>query len=414
VSFEFPCHSPKSYSKLITMRCDVLHWLLPRKQILAYLTHDPNIFELDGGTDFKSEEVTMLLAIARDDTVGCKFWACCFTIAPIATWGAKISSFFHSCPVHGFLWPKKSCKDCIWKGRMAVVLARGDWLVTFKAELINLDMGLADDYLRRCDAAYSRQMMEDFNNCRFAMAQRMDQSFGFWLEIPWTSCAIAAPLFCSDTTSDAFLSEVRYSKQHAAKCVHDFDRGLARDRNLTNMNRFLYDSTFPDNLNLRRAVNDWITNDCVTMFPVLATELLGYCSAQTVIQLLEAVHHLVNQRQGYARAGLPASLSSSLRRRQNDDLSQTLFRENLGRYLSSLDTLLPGSFDSRSDLIRNVYGFSLESMHGDADDVAEQLNAVKTTARSLVIPRPLAICDKEVSVRRQHIMDTLVTHKTLV
>ncbi len=100
------------------------------------------------------------------------------------------------------------------------------------------------------------------------------------------------------------------------------------------MNKLFYDPEFSDNV--AAAMDDWANTHNQVMHPVLCKTLLEYCSAQTVMQILESIHRLVNIKQGQARKSTPASLSAFLRRRANGDLRQPQFREHMTRHSYSI------------------------------------------------------------------------------
>ena len=92
----------------------------------------------------------------------------------------------------------------------------------------------------------------------------------------------------------------------------------------------------------------------------LPQELMKYCSALTCVQQLEAQHHYLNQKLSIGRASLPASTCAYLRRRMNNDVLDSSFRKNLGRYIENLSSLVCAKWSTRSEplqLIRGKYFF---------------------------------------------------------
>ena len=88
-----------------------------------------------------------------------QFWSLCQICFQIASWGVKVSRFFHSCPLPSHFYSEKPCQ-CQWKGRMSVRLAQGCWIDTFSQELMSLPLGPAKRFLVRLDVK-ERERLED-------------------------------------------------------------------------------------------------------------------------------------------------------------------------------------------------------------------------------------------------------------
>lgn len=80
---------------------EVLAWLMPRQSALKLLAHDP--LKAEDAQDFKTDECALLTELTQDGYECKKFWATCGMLYELTKWGANLSAFFHSCPVHGFV-----------------------------------------------------------------------------------------------------------------------------------------------------------------------------------------------------------------------------------------------------------------------------------------------------------------------
>ena len=172
----------------------MLNWLLPRRQAILYLAQD-----LDGNSaDFSTKEISLLKnVVVEEGNQSCKFWAVANLCLQLASWGASVSAFFHSCPLsnHPLQPNKPSCQDCVWKGRMAVKLAQGTWLQSFSQDLLNLTIGRARQLLDRLPESTRNALVQEFSQCKTAMTQQFLLVFSYWRELPWRICAVAANLF---------------------------------------------------------------------------------------------------------------------------------------------------------------------------------------------------------------------------
>lgn len=337
------------------LRFEVLHWLIPRRQALLYLSQD-----LDGNSpDFTSKEISLLQAVVSEDgQEASKFWAVANLCFQLSSWGANCSSFFHSCPLstHSHQPNQPSCRNCVWKNRMAVKLAQGVWIQTFSQELLNMTMGPAHSFMMRLDKANRDDLCEQFSQCKSAMAQRFLQVFSYWKELPWRLCAIATNLFYISDDSEVESTYIEASKLFASEALEMWKnitssgvRGQAggQGHGHFQMARLFLDPTFPGNLSAY--VVYWASSSDRVMPSALSKELMKYCSALTCMQVLEAQHHYVNQRMSFGRAALPASTCAWLRRRTNADVFDIRFKQNLGEYIGKLPSLLPSSCSSRAE-----------------------------------------------------------------
>ena len=327
--------------------------MLPRREALAHLCSDlagVSTTKTDSGSsnnsghDFTPKEIAIIGSICKQDfsdEVAVKFWAVAFLVWQLADWGAGISAFFHSCPLHGYKAGEPSCKDCCWKGRMSVVLAQGTWLPTFSGQLVNAPPGAAQGFLDNLSSNVSETLIEDFRTCKIAMVQRFQQVYGYWREIPWRLCAVGMPLFHNTP------ERVAASKAFALDAIEQWNQGKLRDRHHFQMAQKFLDPSHKNGLYAHLV--HWSRSPSHDMPQMLAKELMKYTSALTTMQRLEAQHHYVNTRMSNARASLPASLCASLRRRSNKDLETQSFRKHLDKYVESLPKLLAVKWDSRND-----------------------------------------------------------------
>ena len=328
----------------------MLDWLLPRRQAIKFLAADIKDGEKEHLVEFTRKEVDMITE-AIDDNQSPLFWAKCNLCFQLAEWGGTLSRFLHSCPLqeHFLTTTNEPCKNCSWKGRMAVRLAQGSWLDEFAQSLLNMPNGPANNFLGKVSQQDRDTLLNEYAACKVSMAQRFIQSFGFWREIPWRICAIACSLFYGPehaAASKAFANDVleQWATYKNKKSGHASFH-VAR--------RFL-DNSYPGNLSAY--VVYWASSlSTVTEMPdPLAQELLKYCSSLTVMQSLEAQHHFLNMKVSFGRASLPASTCAFLRRRVNDDVRDPLFRMRLSHLFGRMSKLVVSEWDKRTESWSNI------------------------------------------------------------
>ena len=385
----------KSFASLFKLTCptlvssrwnyiyDVLAWLLPRQQALEHLAADLQSQTNDSFTDFSEKELRLMLAVTcKDSGQYFMFWASCCLSHELACWGASVSSYLHSCPVHDWNPGHSSC-NCQFKGRMGCKLAQGLWLDDFSTRLMNLPFSKAEAFLDKLTIEDRNSLLQQYQACKVSMVQRFLQVYDFWKVLPWRALAMGTVLFCETTLPAEVLSMyAASSKAYASEILLTWDsHNTAGGRQFShNVTRKFLDPSFPDNL--RFEVQQWSQSTSNVMPPKLARTLMQYCSALTVMQMLEGQHHYLNMQVAGARASLPASTCALLRRRCNQDLNDPRFRKNLSHYMRQIPKLVPFDWDSRRDLIRYVYGFSLDMMYKDVTQEAEQLEAAKLALQS--------------------------------
>ena len=334
------------------MRKEVLDWLIPRRPALLFLGAD-----LDTGAsttssvaDFSKKELTMISEALGTSKKAHQFWATCLLCIQLANWGASVSRYFHSCPLASHFHSTTPCKNCQWKGRMAVRLAQGSWIDDFSKTLLRLTTGQAPSFLTKLGHDKRCLLERDYGSCRVAMIQRFQQVFSFWRELPWRICAVGIHLF-DDITDDPECSEqyIKTSKLFAQSVIEQWDNTKVNQKGNHHFQtaKLFLDETFASNL--RAYIVFWASSSEHRMPDPLAHTLMKYCSALTVMQSLEAQHHYLAQRVSFGRASLPAATCAYLRRRTNGDLQMLSFRKHLNRYLGEFSKLVAIKWDRRSD-----------------------------------------------------------------
>ena len=325
---------------------------MPRRQAIAHLGRDLATAatlnaESDSHVDshdFTAKEISVLATITKQETQeSLQFWATANLVWQLAQWGAGLSGFFHSCPIHGYTKGQASCEGCPWKGRMAVKLAQGFWLTNFSEELINWPPGPAADLLSQLATDTAQILIRDFSNCKVAMAQRFQQVFGFWRQLPWRLCAVAMPLFEQGEPS---ARVIQASKAFCRDALQQWGQGSMRDRGLFKMSQKFLDPHVAGSLYAH--VEFWARSADATIPDLLSLELMKYCSSLTTMQRLEAQHHYLNQHVAGGRRSLPASVCAFLRRRANTDLETASFRRHIDRYILQMDKLVAVKWATRS------------------------------------------------------------------
>ena len=146
------------------------------------------------------------------------------------------------------------------------------------------------------------------------------------------------------------------SRRRALELMHDFDRSDSRT-SLGAVNWYF----FGDPAN-RNHVSNWAKHG-QPLPRKLVNILWGYVTSLTVMQRLEARHHLVSMAVSRGRALSVPGVVSGLRRRFNGDVHQASFRSDFPQLLNSFDQLLPQQWSSKKQLLEMVYGFGLDQLH---------------------------------------------------
>ena len=423
----------KSFAALFKVTCptlvssrwnfiyDVLDWLLPRQESLVHLAADLQSQSSDSFTEFSEKELKLMVAVTTSDSeTYLKFWALCQLSYELACWGANVSSFLHSCPIHDWTPGRRSC-SCPFKGRMGSKLAQGLWLDQFSQQLLNLPFSRAQTFLDKLPQQERSSLLEQYHTRKVAMAQRFLQVYDFWKVLPWRILAVGAVLFCEENLpADLQDMYAATSKAFAAEVLQNWDQNSAcGGRQFThNVTRKFLDPSLSGSL--RSEMERWSRDTTNIMPQKLARTLMQYCSALTVMQMLEGQHHYLNMQVGGARASLPASTCAFLRRRCNNDLTDPRFRKNLSHYMKHIPKLIPFEWESRRDLIRYVYGFALDMMYKDVTQEAGQLEAAKLALQSHHVSSQArahtdgsvgSVSGQEKSIRAAHVHQRLTEGK---
>lgn len=392
------------------IRYEVLNWMIGRREALADL--DPQQSQSQSA-DFSQKELNMMCSALNESNESSEFWATCHLLHHLGSWGANVSKFFHACPLMSHFHAAKPCKNCHWKGRMSVRLAQGTWIDEFSQQLVAIPLGLATRFLRKLNTEKSKTLENDFISCKMAMAQRFLQSYSFWREIPWRLCAVALVLFDDSIPQDPSLTEklVQTSKLFAQDCLDQWTGNSSKGNESFLMARKFMDKHSENNLVAYLVY--WASSPDPAMPTPLALELLKYTSSLTVMQSLEAQHHFLNQKVSFGRASLPASTCAFLRRRVNNDVQETQFKENLSRLIGQPSHLVAVKCERRAELIQHVYGFSLDSMYNEKIEMQEKLLEAKSKfqrGQRLNLDRePLP--PKEQAMRLEHVNAKLSSGK---
>ena len=94
----------------------------------------------------------------------------------------------------------------------------------------------------------------------------------------------------------------------------------------------------------RAHLEAWATSQVQEMHPPMWHELMAYSTGLSVMQRLESRHSLLKRFLGFRWRQLPATLSATARRKQNKDLSSSLFQEHLEECLANIGELWPGTW----------------------------------------------------------------------
>lgn len=86
----------------------------------------------------------------------------------------------------------------------------------------------------------------------------------------------------------------------------------------------------------------------------LFLELAGYATGLTAMQRLESRHHIISTKAGISRhKGVP-QISADMRRAQNGDIGDPVFQANFANYLSRINELCLGTWESLTELYDNI------------------------------------------------------------
>ncbi|CAE7233349.1 unnamed protein product [Symbiodinium necroappetens] len=141
------------------------------------------------------------------------------------------------------------------------------------------------------------------------------------------------------------------------------------------------------------------------MFAPMYNELIGYSAALVCMQRLESRHSVLKRMLSFRLRQNPATLSASIRRRQNRDLEQPKFQQNLVEYLSSIGELYQGQWSCKTQLLAQVGKESAMAEHAPLTDLRQKKEAF---AESLaLLCRGEAQADDQLAIMREHVKATL-------
>ena len=285
------------------------------------------------------------------------FWCTAGLCYQLACWGASVSSFFHACPLsihpHEKGTGKPSCKNCQWKNRMASKLSQGVWLGQYSQEILDAPLGQANKFLKNLNRTKQEYLLDQFTQCKTAMAQRFIQVYSYWRELPWRLCSIALCLFYMGDDEEMAKEYTNASKRFALDCLDKWKElqststGERGGYKMFLMTKFFLDPAYPNGL--AQYVYYWGHSTDTTMPPALSQVLMQYASSLTSMQMLEAEHHYLSQRVSFGRASLPASTCAYLRRRANPDVHQQVFKDNIERFIGCLSELVASKWNNRTE-----------------------------------------------------------------
>ena len=178
-------------------RRDVLSWVIPRQEPIKALRAE----ELNTSHDLSSDELKFLsVAVAADEDVAspgerCRarlFWTMATLLQPLADWGHNVVSWLAACPCPKPCEAKRSkTAGCVLKGARAISLACGkmaDFINQLHATGVSHRSMLL---MRSLERSVSSQLLTEFNSAKSRMLLRVQQSFGFWSERPWSILRMA-------------------------------------------------------------------------------------------------------------------------------------------------------------------------------------------------------------------------------
>ena len=164
----------------------------------------------------------------------------------------------------------------------------------------------------------------------------------------------------------------------------------------------------------RAHLEAWATSQVQEMHPPMWHELMAYSTGLSVMQRLESRHSLLKRFLGFRWRQLPATLSATARRKQNKDLSSSLFQEHLEECLANIGELWPGTWRSKTELLQQLAQSSAQAIHDPLSEIRlEQQNFSDTLAR-LCLSSGDAVPDADnepSSLMREHVRAALERHK---
>lgn len=170
----------------------MLDWIIPRRSPLQALRVDM----LQESHDLDAQDISFLTALAGNSKQAQVFWCTCLVIQPLVNFGHEVVTWLHSCAC--------GCgptQECNLKGRRSIELASGK-ASEFVARLSQVKLtkfaSEAHRSLLSTDAETANNLLSDFNSAKAHISLRMQQTFGFWRELPWSLLQVGECLVCDD------------------------------------------------------------------------------------------------------------------------------------------------------------------------------------------------------------------------
>ena len=338
--------------------------MVRRKAAIEFLLADDSYNS--NSKEMSQKELDMLTSVADGaSSEGLKFWATAFTVKVLSDWGVSTSVWFRGCQCSH--QTEKEQKQCPLKGRRGINLACGAWK-SFIEDLnkltLNKDALLAISKLEVLPGGqiFSAFLQRCFQDCKNKMELRARQAWTFWGDLPFSILELGRHYV--DKTIDE-----GWSRRRALELISNFDACQSK----TSLGAVSW-VFFGDAVN-RAHMFSWAQNG-KPLAEHLRHLLLGYCTSLTVMQRLEARHHLVNLSLSRERALSVPGVISSLRRRANGDLTNPSFRASLQDLLNNVDQLVPEQWDSQNQLLEIVYGHGLDQLHPDTTWEEQQMQRI--------------------------------------
>ena len=99
----------------------MLNWLIPRREALMFLAND---LDEHSSADFTGKEMNVILEAIGQSVESHQFWSLCQICFQIASWGANVSRFFHSCPIPSHFYSDKPCQLPVERTNVCSTCAR--------------------------------------------------------------------------------------------------------------------------------------------------------------------------------------------------------------------------------------------------------------------------------------------------
>jgi hypothetical protein len=290
---------------------EVLSWVIPRHEFLAYLHRDPHAAQAErdaegenGRDDAMSElEADAFKLMYSDEVAAATFCAMCAVLRVLCSWGHDVVGWLHGCWCHPTEAERKAYKKehgrhCPWSGRRMIELSHGqahDWIAQLQQSTIERDT-FASQALQKLTAAVAGSVSAQaksivdsvasgFVTARRMLHARFVQLMSFLVEPPWSFVSMLQFLI---VPPGDMPEAVVVSRQRVSTLLSNYDKGKLAHVGDIGL-RFLQTTH-------RAALRRWASGQDVFMDLALFRSLLGYATSLNVMQRLEAKHHLVQAR----------------------------------------------------------------------------------------------------------------------